>query len=777
MTEDREKSGAELLAEDIWKNKYKFSADNTVEDTMRRVAKACASTEDESIKAEICKDFESILIPMKFLPGGRIISNAGTDRTKTTSSNCYVMGTIEDSMNSIFDTVKEAALTQQQGGGVGYDFSTIRPSGAYVAGCDSTASGPLSFMQIFDTMSKTVMSAGLRRAAQIAVLRCDHPDIEMFITAKRGNAAFNMFNLSVGVTNKFYEAVKNDTDWDLVFDGKVYKTIKASYLWDLIMRSNYDFAEPGVLLLDNVNNMNNLKYCETISSCNPCGEQCLPPYGACLLGSVNLVKFVNNPFTIDSSINYHDLRRTVTVAVRLLDNVIDNNNYPLPQQKEEALSKRRMGIGITGLADVLIMMGIKYGSDRACTLSKDLMLDVTLAAYEASIKLARERGPFPKFDADKYIESEFIKKLDVASKVCFHKDSGLISLIKNFGIRNSHLTSIAPTGTISLLAGNVSSGLEPVFDWKYNRKIRTSVDPLTMKDVTKTVEIQDYAYTKFMELGGTEDELPNWFVTADQVSPENHIRMQACLQEYVDSSISKTINCPADISFDKFVNIYDLAFTYGLKGCTTFRPSEQITGILTKIDDKPKSVEIVKERAPKDTPTIVHVTDVEWKKRPVELEGKTYKIKPVVGAAIYVTINDRIDAEGKRHPYEIFINTKDLQSYSWLVATSRVLSAVFRLDPDPLFIVDELISIHDPQGGFWENGTYKPSVVAALGEVIKRHILGSSTVIQDTISEVEKPKEINVKKSGMLCPNCNQYTLKKSEGCTSCNNCGYSKCS
>ncbi len=754
------------LVNDIWQRKYRYSgtgsrpADQSIEDTMRRVARACAEKDPQ--KEIYTAKFESILTTLEFLPGGRIIANAGTERDEVTMFNCYVMNKIEDSIEGIFDTVKESAMTQKQGGGVGFDFSTIRPQGSHIKGCDASASGPISFMQVLDSTCRTIMSAGQRRGAQMGILRCDHPDIEEFIIAKRENARLQMFNLSVAVTEDFIKAVKADADWDLKFKGKVYKTIRARDLWDRIMHSTYEYAEPGFILIDRINQYNNLYYCEEICATNPCGEQPLPPYGACLLGSVNLTRFIRGEFTAQAHFDFERLKEVVAIAVRLLDNVIDISRYPLEQQAAEAARKRRMGIGLTGLADAFIALGVKYGSPESVALAGEIMNTIRCAAYASSIELAKERGAFPLFDAEKYCAGRFVATLPKA----------LQKAIKTHGIRNSHLTSIAPTGTISLFAGNISSGLEPVFAFKYSRRIRNTHE----NDYTE-VEIADYAYRKYCEYKGVSSvdvtELPPAFVSADAISPIEHLRIQAVLQEYVDSSISKTINIPADYPFEEFADIYMKAYEAGLKGCTTFRPSEHIAGVLIRKDDK-------KEEAAKPAPSN------QPPKRPDELTGTTYKIKtPQSPDAFYITINDLVDESGNRRPYEIFINTKNLHHFSWIVAMSRLISAVFRHDPKPKFLVEELKSIYDPNGGYFNHGKYVPSLAAEIGYVLEHHLRLCGVIRDENGDHAEgasvavdaaAPAPASINSGKMICPQCSQRELINQENCLKCLSCGYSKC-
>lgn len=588
------------IAQQIWDQKYRLKhfdgtpIDVTVQDTWSRIASALAQAEDDPALWE--PRFYSALEDFKFLPAGRIIAGAGADRN-VTLFNCFVMGTIPDSMGGIFDGLKEAAMTMQQGGGIGYDFSTIRPKGAEVKGVAADASGPLTFMDVWDAMCRTVMSAGSRRGAMMATMRCDHPDIELFIDAKRDPAKLRMFNLSVLVTDEFMDAVKANALWPLmheVFPGKgrdigsvvgadgvrryIYNVVPARALWEKIMRSTYDYAEPGVIFIDRINSANNLKYIEKIASTNPCAEQPLPPYGACLLGSINLTRFVSNPFTVEASVEWRSLRETVATAVRMMDNVIDVTGFPLPQQQEEAQNKRRIGLGVTGLADMLTMLGLTYGSDDAVKFTEELMQQIAEDSYWASTELAMEKGCFPLFDADEYLSSDFMLRMD----------ENLRETIREVGIRNSHLTSIAPTGTISLYAGNVSSGIEPIFAYGYTRKV-------LQPDGSKVEErVQDYAVAAWHGQGGGASfgELPDYFVTAQDLPPEAHLRMQAAAQRWIDSSISKTINLPREISFEDFEAVYLRAYDLGCKGCTTYRPNDVTGSVLAVEDVKPEPIAV-----------------------------------------------------------------------------------------------------------------------------------------------------------------------------------------
>ena len=660
-------------------------------------------------------------------------------------------------MGGIFEMLKEAALTMQQGGGIGYDFSTIRPKGADVKGVAADASGPLSFMDVWDAMCRTIMSAGSRRGAMMATMRCDHPDIEDFITAKQDAARLRMFNLSVLVTDAFMEAVKAEASWDLVFEGVVVRTVKALDLWNLIMRSTYDFAEPGVIFIDRINAANNLSYCETIAATNPCGEQPLPPYGACLLGSINLARLVSDPFEPDAELDAEALDGLVRTAVRMMDNVVDASRFPLPEQKAEALAKRRIGLGVTGLADALLMVGERYGSEEAARLTERWLHAIARAAYLASVDLAKEKGAFPLFDADAYLASGAMQQMD----------EDVRDAIRTHGIRNALLTSIAPTGTISLYAGNVSSGIEPVFAYSYTRKV-------LQKDGTRSEEeVIDYAVQLWREKHGDVD-LPEHFVNAQTLAPLDHVRMQAAAQKWVDSSISKTINCPEDISFDDFKEVYMAAWDQGCKGCTTYRPND-VTGSVLSVSEE----QTAEEQTPlpvSDGGEIVYMS--EPLDRPNELEGQTYKVKwPDSEHALYITIND-IVLNGHRRPFEVFINSKNMEHFAWTVALTRMISAVFRRGGDVSFVVEELKAVFDPRGGAWMGGKYIPSILAAIGGVIEQHMIATGFIAGEGMGLKADPsaKVAVLGQKGKACPSCGQYDMRMIEGCMTCASCGHSKC-
>lgn len=1007
------------ISEQIWDMKYRFKAndgtpiDETVEGTWTRIAEALAIGENESVRDFWAGRFYDALSDWKYLPAGRIIAGAGTGRA-VTLFNCYVMGTIPDSMDGIFSMLREAALTMQQGGGIGYDFSTLRPKGALVEKLGADASGPLTFMDCWDAMCRTVMSAGSRRGAMMGTMRCDHPDIEQFIEAKKDASRFRMFNLSVLVTDAFMEAVAEDADWRLHFENRrgettVERTVKARYLWDKIMRSTYDSAEPGVIFIDRINQTNNLNYIEKIASTNPClhpdslvetihgririadikeptmvythlpdgslgirrasrafiskpnakvlavktrngkilrvtpdhkvlvhsgdetvwveakdlkigdrlvqlcrarrgvaysgvkltteenrayrmehrlvaeavyglldyghdvhhidgdtynngidnltiwshgahatytatfgnpqshqvvgadgkfvatgispktvipmpeclrsnmknqassqvisvqemeervdvwdltveethnfiadftvvhncGEQPLPPYGACLLGSINLARLIHNAYEKNAGLDHLKLEELVTTAVRMMDNVIDVSNFPLPQQQEEARNKRRIGLGVTGLADALIMCGLRYGSPEAVSRTEKWLNIIAIAAYKASVELAKEKGAFPVFDAEGYLaEGTFASTLPPELK----------DDIRKYGIRNSHLTSIAPTGTISLYAGNVSSGIEPIFAASYTRKV-------LQPDGSKTEErVTDYALTvwerHYHKNKRTPEEpgLPPNFVTAQDLSPHDHLVMQAAAQTYIDSSISKTINLPEDIGFEDFEAVYTYAYYHGCKGCTTYRPNE-ITGSVLSVDEKPK------EAPEEGTKTVFDtIAEAALSERPETLPACVYKVKIGGDPAFYVTVSD-ITENGQRRPFEVFINTKNPERIAWTTALTRTISAIFRRPHDSSFIVEELKNVFDPKGGGFWKGQYRPSVVAAIGQVIEDHMreIGYGNFAERKVSmpaAMAAPYgSTEVLKA--TCPSCFSTNMKHEAGCTQCLDCGHSKC-
>ncbi|MEI9885347.1 MAG: LAGLIDADG family homing endonuclease [Rhizomicrobium sp.] len=1137
------------ISRQIWDMKYRLKhpdgtpVDGDFDETWARVALAAAAAEGPENRARHALDFARALTGHRFLPAGRILAGAGTDRA-VTLFNCFVMGTIADSMDGIFTAVKEAALTLQQGGGIGYDFSTLRPKGATVKGVGADASGPVSFMDVWDAMCRTIMSAGSRRGAMMATLSIDHPDIETFIDAKRERGRLSNFNLSVLVSDAFMDAVKADADWALKFAGKVYRTVRARALWDRIMRATYETAEPGVIFIDRINEENNLGYCETIRATNPCltadawiateegprrigdlvgtpfvaladgktwasdargffssgvkptvalktregyalrltadhrvrkvtrrtrdardwvwteagalkaddeillhdhrsverwgaaadatrdgdegyllgllvgdgtlksdkavlsvwpgaaavngdeawpgvrgvmtaaleaasrlprrsdfagwmavagrgeyrmatgalktlalahgmtpgdkrispqmerrssafhagflrgffdadgsvqgaqdkgvsvrlsqsdlprleavqrmllrlgiasaiyrarrtegapvlpdgkgggkayetaaqhelvisgdnlpvfarhvgfadtdkarkltialanyrralnrerfcatveavtpagdaevfdaaipglnafdanglwahncGEQPLPPYGACLLGSINLAKLVKQPFEDGAHLDVAELEQLTKTAVRLLDNVIDVSRFALPEQRAEAYAKRRIGLGVTGLANALIFCRTRYGSPESVALIDTWLSALSDAAYLASAEIAAEKGAFPLFDAHEFLSRPFILRLPQDVRAAIAKN----------GIRNGLLTSIAPTGTISLFAGNVSSGIEPVFAYSYTRRV-------LQPDGTHTTEtVEDYAVKAFRAKFGPETPLPDYFVNAQTLSPDAHLAVQAAAQRHIDSSISKTVNVPAEISFAAFKDVYAKAYELGCKGCTTYRPNDVTGSVLQVVPapaPEPREEPAALPRPRETSGGVVYMTRP--LDRPDVLIGQTYKIKWLDSDhAFYITIND-IEKDGRRRPFEVFINSKNMEAYAWALALTRMISAVFRRGGDVSFVVEELKAIFDPRGGQWSGARYVPSLMAAIGEVIETHMIdiGFIAARDEALDEPER-RAVAVAAEGAparFCPRCGSPSLVKLEGCESCVSCGYSRC-
>jgi len=632
----------------------------------QRVARALAEQEENP---DIFTPVFLEALEAGFIPGGRINSAAGTDIKNVTLINCFVQpvgdsisGTV-NGKQGIYHALRDAAETMRRGGGVGYDFSSIRPAGAKVMGTASSASGPVSYMHVFDQSCSTVESAGSRRGAQMGVLRCDHPDILAFIGAKGESGKLNNFNISVGITDEFMEAVVNDTPFELVHevesnnqlrtegayrrdDGKwVYARIDPGEVWDAIMKNTYNAAEPGVLFLDRINQENNLHYCEIIEATNPCGEIPIPDYGCCCLGSFNLCAFATDAFTDRAAFDYDGFCKEVKVAVRMLDNVLDATAWPLPQQQQEAADKRRIGMGYTGLGDILIMLGLRYDSQEGRDFAADLTRRMRDAAYEASIDLAIEKGAFPKFDANKFLHSGMAKRLP--------KD--IRSRIKKHGIRNSHLLSIAPTGTISLaFADNCSNGLEPAFSWFYKRKKREANGSNT------EYMVEDHAYRQYRLQGGDLDNLPEQFVSALDISANDHMLMQAAIQPYICASISKTVNVPADYPFQQFQDIYINAWKNGLKGITTYRPNTIIGSVLSVEDSAGKPQDLDQSEPDRklhitETPEVALAT-LRWAHRPSFAGGTpsiTYLIdNPEHRFAVFVGHIEN----GGNHPFEVWVN-------------------------------------------------------------------------------------------------------------------------
>jgi len=549
------------LSQEVHATKYR-GKNETFEEAQTRFANTLKDSDEHF------RSLRDILLSQRFMGGGRTQAAIGAPR-QVTAFNCFVSGTIEDSFDSIMDKVKEAGQTMRLGGGIGYNFSTLRPKGDNIVSLDSSSSGPLSFMEVYDALCSTVSSSGHRRGAQMGVMNVNHPDIEDFIRAKQDSTTLTRFNLSIGITDEFMEALDKDEDFDLTFNGRVYKTVKAKLLWEEVMRSTWDWAEPGVLFIDTINKNNNLHYCEEIAATNPCGEQPLPPYGACLLGSFNLVKYIKPVYDDEDTIleyvfNYAQLREDIPHVVRAMDNIHDNTVFPLEAQAKESQDKRRMGLGVTALANAGEIMGWEYGSEEFLHWAETVFTVLRDEVYNASIELAKEKGAFPLFDGKEYVKGAFIKTLPAKIR----------RKIRKHGIRNSHLLSFAPTGTISLSADNVSGGIEPVFSHGFERTIQTP-------DGARIEKVEDYAY-KFYGVAGKK---------ATDCTAQEHLAVLSLCSQYVDSAVSKTINVDPTIPWDEFKDIYYKAWKAGCRGCTTFNPDGKRYGILNEAPKEEEEAE------------------------------------------------------------------------------------------------------------------------------------------------------------------------------------------
>jgi len=802
---------ANQLSEDVWKDKYAYKAANeqTLKETAQRVVdgvyraeRKTAANVFESDAAMIMRDATvDAIVKGLFMPAGRILAGAGTTK-RVTLMNCYVNSHVEDSMQGIMNSLTHCALTMQQGGGVGTCFSSIRPKNSILKalGEGAAASGPLPFMDMWNAMCQTIMSAGSRRGAMMATLSDTHPDLIDFIKAKQTPGRLTNFNLSILISDAFMEAVHDNEEWLLYFhtepiagsrepeiaeydfvddDGRqqyVYSVWKARELWDLITHATYQYSEPGVIFIDRINQMNNLQYLETIDCTNPCGEQPLPPHGTCNLAAIILSRMVLNPFTPQATFNW-DLLRTVTrLGVRFLDNVIDVTNYPLDEQEYEEVNKRRLGLGITGLADALAQLGLKYGSVKASKFANDVMQAIAIAAYDYSVDLAIEKGKFALYDPV-FLEQGFAAK---------KMPGWLRKRIEDHGIRNGLLLTIAPTGTTSIVFGNVSSGVEPVFAHHMKRKV--------LQRDNSWKDSNNYSFTHMLWCVAnnlpfdTEVMRPEHLVTASDLTIQEHIRMQAACQEWVDSSVSKTVNIPTEMSYDDFVSVYALAYGSGCKGCTTYRPSEVRGSILEEVSkstiaNTPGANSNTSDNPPKVSPETLGRPDI--------LYGATHKVRwPSMSAAMYITINT--DENGK--PYEMFFASKDARHSDWMTALTLMISGIFRSGVDPSFIPIELKQVTSMHDTAWIKSKFYASPVAYIGNVIEGHLNhlntpsspttpATATTTTPTPPEVkEAPREYAirteplVKGTNEVCPDCQAPAIIRTEGCRKCTNCTYSSC-
>jgi ribonucleoside-diphosphate reductase alpha chain len=796
------------ISTDVLREKYLKSNETSVSELFDRVARALASVEKPELRTEYEQKFRRNL-EAGAIGAGRIMSAAGTS-IQATLINCFVQpvgdciqGRDDGGYPGIYEALREAAETMRRGGGVGYDFSRIRPKGAWVKGTASTSSGPCSYINVFDQSCATVESAGARRGAQMGVLRIDHPDVMEFITAKRTPGRWNNFNVSVGVSDAFIEAVLQGRSWDLVHaahpgqewidkgayqreDGQwVYQSLHAQDLWDTIMRSAYDFAEPGILFLDQINRDNNLRSIESISATNPCGEQPLPPYGCCDLGPVILPRFVRHPFGHGGAaeFDFEAFKQSVGLQVRALDNVLDLTHWPLPEQQEEARSKRRIGVGFTGLGDALVMLGLRYNAPEGREMAQKIARSMRDAAYTASVALAREKGAFELFDPDAYlIDGTFASRLPNALKAD----------IRAHGIRNSHLLSIAPTGTVSLaFADNASNGIEPAFSWTYTRKKREA-------DGTRSeYEVQDHAWRLYKTLGGDTTELPPAFVGAMEMSANAHIAMMQAVQPFVDTAISKTVNVPVDYPYEDFKGLYLQAWRAGLKGLATYRPNSILGSVLALTPEKPQTPDVTEATAATDPMRSV------IESRPHgALDAVAEKIEywTSEGAkSLYLIVSFLPVSCGERigtveRAIEFFMPVgQSGESQQWITASMRLLSLAARGG-----FLDRALS--DMRKVAWDRGPVRcghkvrddgtrvplwhDSEVAAMAWAIQnilslraqRHATTEQMALP--LTEVSGPaSEDSAKAAGVMagkkCPDCGAYAVIKKDGCEYCTQCGY----
>lgn len=750
------------FCQEIWQKRYKASSDDHILQTFRRVAKAIAQAEDVNNQDAWEQKFYELMEAGLFMPAGRILASAGLN-TKATLQNCYVSRIIDDSIEGIHQAYGEAMITLSRFGGIGMDFSTLRPKGAPVGNQGLTSPGPIHWMHMWHDGAERVKQAGHRRGAMMGVMRCDHPDIRDFIQAKQTKGALTNFNVSVLITDKFMDAVKDNGSWDLVHGGKFYGQVQAKELWDDILQSTYKYSEPGVIFVDRINSENNLYYCEEITCTNPCGEQPLPPFGACNLGHINLARLVNNPFTPYATVDFELLTKTVYTAVRFLDNVIDMSNFPLEEQRQEQEDKRRVGLGVSGLHDMLIQLGWHYGSPGAIKIVNAVMGTIAHEAYLISIILGQEKGSFPLF-RNEYGKGGFASKLGYLKSGVSNPPA----------MRNSLLLTIAPTGTVSTVFGNISSGIEPVFAWRMKRKVWIDNDKFE-EHVNESFISRFYRHC--CPDGGwnnVESLRQCQETTATELSVSAHVEMQACVQYWIDASVTKTVNCPPGISYEDFKHVYETAYSRGCKGCTTYVPSDIRGSVIESADAKPAEEHLGLQ---KDVNTEEAGTTTEPShrttaaKRPDVLGGHTYKLKwPHHEDNIYLTINE---SEGR--PYEVFIASMDLRNIEWMVLSCIMLSRCLRRGEDPLELARMFQKIQGASEGAWLGPKYYTSLPAYIGKVLEDHFTKNEEPVGQKMSDAA-PERGETQAILPTCPKCRGGALLKQEGCEKCTNCDYSKC-
>ena len=809
------------ISRDVLAEKYFKPGESSLEQLYGRVARALASVEKPELRAEWEQKFLTNL-HAGAIGAGRIMSAAGTD-IQATLINCFVQpvgdaiqGVDDEGYPGIYEALREAAETMRRGGGVGYDFSRIRPKGAFVKGTHSIASGPCSYMNVFDQSCSTVESAGSRRGAQMGVLRIDHPDVAEFITAKRTPGRWNNFNVSVGVSDAFMQAVAEGTDWELVHKAKpgqkvlegggyqradglwVYRKLPARELWDTIMQSTYDFAEPGILFLDQIGRDNNLNYCEKIEATNPCGEQPLPPYGCCDLGPIILTNFVRNPFGAggDAAFDFDAFEQVVATQVRALDNVLDVTFWPLEQQRNESADKRRIGVGFTGLGNALTMLKLRYDREDGRAMATEIARRMRDAAYRASVELAKEKGAFPKFKADGYLaEGTFASRLP----------DDIQADIRQHGIRNSHLLSIAPTGTVSLaFADNASNGIEPAFSWGYKRNKREA-------DGSKSsYTVEDHAFRLYRSLvdstvsSDDTGKLPDYFVNALEMSAQDHVAMMEAVQPFVDTSISKTVNIPEDYPYDSFKDLYRQAWQAGLKGLATYRPNSILGAVLETTPAKKDEPAAPASNAPAPAPAVPYdpMRSVIEKRPAGGLPSVTEKIEYWTSEGqqrLYLIVSflpvPAADGNGTvERAIEFFMPVgQSGESQQWITATMRMLSLAARGG-----FLDRALS--DMQKVTWDrgpvrlgtyekaDGTHVPrwhdSEVAAIGYAVENLIANRQKAAQASLFDADELPAVEPQvapaamvptsvMAGKKCPECGAHAMIRKDGCDYCTQCGF----